>query len=356
MRLTAISGVGVKGPACFLVEIAGRRLMLDLGRGPDGDALPDLAGVGPVDAILLSHGHVDHTGGLHLARQLGQPPLFAPGPTIALSTDPTLRAATALDGLTAVLGVPVLSGPGGHAPGASWMRIGGAEGLLYSGDLSQESDLWRWTPPPEAAAMVFDASYGVADESLDRQIGGLLARATRPLLLPAPAGGRGLEMALAFLDAGHEVALCPAHRAVAREMANRAAWLVKGGGTLLRRLLDQTGALTAESPARGVMIAAGPNAERGVAGALAPRFLDQGSAAVIFTGHLAGGSPSAGWVATGRAAFHRWNVHPTLTGLRALFAAVRPRQAMAAFCTADAIADLAAALQVPLGREEAMVW
>ncbi|WP_281262074.1 hypothetical protein [Azospirillum thermophilum] len=32
-RLTAVSGVGAKGPACFLVEAAGRRLLLDLGRG-----------------------------------------------------------------------------------------------------------------------------------------------------------------------------------------------------------------------------------------------------------------------------------------------------------------------------------
>ena len=56
MRLTALSGLGVKGPACFLLEAEGRRLLLDLGRGPDGDALPDLAGVGRVDAIRKQDG------------------------------------------------------------------------------------------------------------------------------------------------------------------------------------------------------------------------------------------------------------------------------------------------------------
>jgi hypothetical protein len=48
-----VSGRDEKGPACILVEAAGRRLLLDLGYGP-----------GPVDAVLLSHGHRG-TGGVH---------------------------------------------------------------------------------------------------------------------------------------------------------------------------------------------------------------------------------------------------------------------------------------------------
>ncbi|AJE45775.1 MBL fold metallo-hydrolase [Celeribacter indicus] len=355
MRLTALSGLGTKGPACFLLEIAGRRLMLDLGKGPDGDTLPDLTGVGPVDAILFSHGHADHTGGLPLAVRLGDPPLFAPEPAIALSRDPAMKTARPLAAF-AQFGLPFDCGPAGHAPGACWMRIGGDGGMVYTGDVSAESTLYRGTLPPPARVMVFDASYGAADEPLADQVADLLTLAERPLLLPAPAGGRGLEMALAFRAAGHRVSICAAHRAVAGAMADRPDWLVPGGAGALGRLLAEAGTLTPDGPVSGVMVAAGPNAERDTAAALARRMIAEGSGRVVFTGHLARGTPAPGWVAAGSALFRRWNVHPTLSGLRDLFGAVRPAQAMPAFCAPEASAGLAAALGRPLVTTPEVVW
>src|ERR1700734_113163 len=75
--LRLISGVGTKGPACFLLGTAGKRLVLDLGEGPPPGALPDVAAIGPVDALILSHGHKDHVGGLALLPALGHPPVYA---------------------------------------------------------------------------------------------------------------------------------------------------------------------------------------------------------------------------------------------------------------------------------------
>ncbi|MFC7704533.1 MBL fold metallo-hydrolase [Plastorhodobacter daqingensis] len=356
MRLRALSGFGEKGPACFLLEIHGRRILLDLGRGPDGDALPDLAGVAPVDAIVFSHGHADHTGGLHLATDLGNPPLYAPGPSILLAPDPALKEARPLEALREILGLPFCSGPAGHAPGASWIRIGGRDGLLYTGDLSEESLLWRCTMPPRARVLLADASYGAADEPLSPQIGQMLALTDGPLLLPAPAGGRGLEMATAFQTAGHAVRLCPAHRAVAGAMLEAVPWLAPGGAAALRRLLAESGPLDEDSAAGGVMVAAGPNAERGVAGALAPRFIAEGSARVVFTGHLSGGTPAPEWVACGKAQFRRWNVHPTLSGLKAVVAAADPERVMPAFCTAAMRDDLALLIDRPVVTEPEITW
>lgn len=359
-HLRAISGFGVKGPACFLLEAAGARLILDLGEGPDAGMRPDLSGVGRVDAILISHGHPDHIGALDLAPELGDPPVFATAPVRALTSDPRLADARDLPigGALQVAGLAVETGPCGHAPGAVWMRIGGPGGLLYTGDISAESSLYPCAPPPAAAALVFDASYGAADEPLADQVAALVAlAATRPLLLPAPAGGRGLEMAIAFAAAGLPVALCPAHRHVATVLLDHPAALVPGGAEALAGMLAGSAALSADGPAMGVMIAAKPNGDAGLAADLIARFAQTREAEIVFTGHLATGKPAAELVARGGASFHRWNVHPRRSGIAALVAQVRPQIAMAAFTELQGAAALAAALpSLPLARAPELRW
>lgn len=355
-KLTAISGVGAKGPACFLYEAEGRRLLLDLGRGPDGDRLPPLKGIGRIDAVLFSHGHADHTGGLDLWESLGRPPLFATRPTIALSQHAPLQAAEALEDRDEILGIPLETGPCGHAPGAVWMRLGGEAGLVYTGDVSLESTLFRSSLPPRAAALVFDASYGTADAALAEQAADIDAAIQGPVLFPCPAGGRGLEMALHFLDRGSAVALCPSHRKVAETLLSHEHWLTEGGRAALEDLLARGGRLTEDSPIEGVMIAAGPNAERGVAKALAERMAAGGKGQVIFTGHIAAGQPSEAMVKAGTARFLRWNVHPRLSEQRVLVEAVRPRQALAAFCLPDALAELRAETGWPIAGGNVLEW
>ncbi len=355
-KLTAISGVGAKGPACFLYENDGQRLLLDLGRGPDGDCLPVLDGIGRIDAILFSHGHVDHTGGIVLWEALGRPPLYATRPTIALSLHPQLKTATALEECTEVLGISVETGPCGHAPGAVWMRLGGDGGLVYSGDVSLESTLFRSSLPPRAQALVFDASYGVADVPLDEQIVAIDAASGGTVLFPCPAGGRGLEIARHYLDKGARVSLCPAHRQVAEVLLSFADWLTPGGHGVLEGLLTRCDTLEAGAQIDGVMIAAGPNAERGVAQALAARMIAEKRGRIIFTGHIAAGRPSETMIESGHARFLRWNVHPRLSEQRALIEAVRPKHALAAFCHPPELAELRAETGWPIANDNVLEW
>ncbi|MGP9820588.1 MBL fold metallo-hydrolase [Salinarimonas sp. NSM] len=348
IRVTAISGFGTKGPACFLVEIAGARLLLDCGEGPDRGLRPDLSDVGRLDAVLLSHGHGDHVGALELVAP--DVPLHATATVIALAGHPALARARVLPlaGETAIAGVRVETGRASHAPGGVWMRLGGADGVLYTGDVTAESRAWPLDRMPPARIVIADAAYGTWDVSLDEAAAPLRARARAgaPLLLPCPADGRGLDIALAIGESVR-VRLCPAHRRVATLALTRGLLADAAVADAVARLLDAQAPLVEGSALDGVMIAAGPNAESGVAAALFARAVRAGAGAMetIFTGHVAQGTPVADAVAQGRARFVRWNVHPRLSDLRALCAAARPEMLMPAFLPAEALPALARALE-----------
>src|SRR5688572_3704882 len=151
-KLTAISGVGAKGPACFLVETERARLMLDLGYGPAPDQWPDVSRVGRVDALLLSHGHRDHAGALKLVQRIGNPALHATRSVLArLGRE---GAALPPSGMARVGGVTVRTGRNGHAPGGVWLHLDIGDGLLYTGDYSVESPIYAYDAPPPASTLV----------------------------------------------------------------------------------------------------------------------------------------------------------------------------------------------------------
>lgn len=343
-RLTALSGFDAKGPACFLLEMGSSRLLLDLGEGPDHGRRPDLSGVGPVDAVLVSHAHHDHVGALDLKGQVGHPPVHATALTRDLAgLGPQVRSLPEA-GRTQIAGLSVETGPCGHAPGAVWMRIGGADGLLYTGDCSAESTLYPHAAPPPAAALLFDASYAAYDDPLDgaaKALGDLSRQG--PLLLPAPAAGRGLEMAIHFHRLGRQIALCPAHFGVAERLLAQAS-LGAVHSAELAAALKGARRLEADSDPGGVMIAAKPNAEGGVAAALAARLSSDGSARIVFTGHLAEGEPAHALVASRKASFRRWNVRPRLSEIRAILGRVNPSIAMPAFVKATGRGEIEAAI------------
>ncbi|MSS85514.1 MBL fold metallo-hydrolase, partial [Actinomycetaceae bacterium WB03_NA08] len=59
-----LSGLGDKGPAAIVVEAKGKRLLLDAGGAlHPGEAITWAAGLA-VDAVLISHDHIDHIGGV----------------------------------------------------------------------------------------------------------------------------------------------------------------------------------------------------------------------------------------------------------------------------------------------------
>ncbi|TCL68321.1 MBL fold metallo-hydrolase [Rhizobium sp. BK251] len=347
MKIKAISGYGGKTPACFLVELSGRRFLLDLGEGPEPGVFPDLAGVGPIDAVLVSHSHKDHVGGLHLLGQVGSPPVYSTAMARTIYGGPAFDPSRdlPLHGSVDILGVTVETGLASHAPGGIWMRLGGEDGVLYTGDWTLESAIYRFDPPPQAAVLICDASYGNYEASLADSLPELATEAARgPLLLPMPPAGRGLDAAVILAEAGFEVSICRAHREVAtRLIESKAGEVTEEAKQRLYDMLGEAGELTETSIASGVLIAATADAAGGIAQTLASRFSADRSAAIMFTGHLAKGTPGKELVEQDSARFIRWNVHPRASDFRWLVECVRPRAILPAFIGEPGLGEFIAA-------------
>jgi glyoxylase-like metal-dependent hydrolase (beta-lactamase superfamily II) len=312
-RLQVISGTGGKAAACFLVEIAGCRLLLDLGRESGTKRPPDLAPLGRIDALLLSHGHDDHAGAIDLVSQIGKPPVYATGPVASGLPEGLAIQPLPPQGTTEVEGVVVTTGRDGHAPGGVWLHLATAEsGLLYAGDLCCESTLYALDPPPPARLAVLDASYGmddVAQSSRREALAPLLREGS--VLLPAPPRGRGPELALFAREVtGRLPSLCDATREAVRDLLGIAcAWARDEAEAPLRALLD---APPIPDEPEGVMIAASADASGGAAAEAIARWHDRAEPLILFTGHVPAGSPAARLLQENRALWRRWNVHPRL--------------------------------------------
>jgi Cft2 family RNA processing exonuclease len=358
-RLIAVSGLGAKEPAAFLVETERARLLLDCGEGPDADRLPDLDAIGRVDAVILSHGHKDHVGALRFHERIGRPQVYATAPVIARLQSDVAPRAIPVRGRSEVAGVAIETGMAGHAPGGVWLRLAVGAGLLYMGDNSFESPLYRVDAPPPTTTMIVDASYGDAEETLAVQQVALARQlSSGPALLPVPGDGRGPEIACFLQSAGFDVAIDHAIRGVATMLTQDARACVKEESVpVLQRLIREARPLDANSSPRGVMLAHGPTADVGVAGDLARRWQNEPAPMIVLTGHAASGSSARRLLDSGRALFQRWNVHPTFADNLRLIDTVDPARLVPAFGDAKfrprwrqriAPRELAGATPIPL--------
>lgn len=312
-HVRAISGTGGKAPACFLVEIADKRLLLDLGHGPIPGHLPDVSGVGRIDAVLLTHGHGDHAGALHLLPQIGDPPVYACATASVRLPDGTAPRPLPLRGRSEILGIPVTTGRNGHAPGGVWLHLEVGAGVLYTGDYATDSPLYAFDPPPRAGTLILDASYGTDDMPLAGRIppvDAVLDSATG-VLMPVPPAGRGPEIAL------HLAATGRALPAIDDAMRRALAHLLDAGRESVRpAAIPHLARLHAEAPApdgpAGTILAGDAQCATGTSAALVARWRDDRVPTILFTGFVAPGTPADTLMKSSRARFLRWSVHPRL--------------------------------------------
>lgn len=334
--LRLISGVGAKGPACFVLQTAGQRLMLDLGEGPPPGKLPDVDSIGPLDALILSHGHKDHVGGLSLlGKKLGAPPVYATA-SVASALPKNLEVRPLpIGGSTDVLGIEVATGRNGHAPGGVWLHFAVGSGFLYTGDWSAESILYAYDRPTKpAVTALLDCSYGGYDKPIAecwRELAPFVERG--PLLLPVPANGRGPEIALEIFRRGFtEIFVDDAMRnALTRLTTSDRASLRAGKVEDVARLAAAAKPIDATHPS-GVMLAASADGSSGATARLLDAWEHAAEPAIVFTGYVTPGTPAERLVKSSRGKFIRWNVHPRLSDFVALVRAIKPQTVVPAFC------------------------
>jgi len=344
--LRLVSGVGKKGPACFLIEAGGKRLMLDLGEGPPPGCVPELEGLGRIDALVLSHGHRDHVGGLSLLPQIGNPPVYA---TEIVARGLSKGIATRLlpaNGMADISGIAVETGRNGHAPGGVWLRFAIGDGLLYTGDYSTESALYAYDPPQSrVATALIDCSYGTYQKPLAECWNTLAPFVERgPLLLPAPANGRGPEIALELMRHGFtDIFTDAATRDAVQRLRGSDSISVRTGvvGDEIERL---AATIKPIDGARGVMLAASADGTSGATARLFPQFEAAADVTILFTGYVNPTTPAERLTRSGRAQTMRWNVHPLLSDTVALVRATQAKTVIPAFCDRAQLAALSAAL------------
>ncbi|MXX12678.1 MAG: MBL fold metallo-hydrolase [Gemmatimonadetes bacterium] len=245
MKLHFLGGADEVGASCTLIEIEGRRILVDAGirmGAAQGSQLPNfsvLDDVGMPDEVLITHAHTDHTGALPvLVNSLPADVKVYSTPatqaiTRVLLSDAVKLMAQDRDGelplyppeaadeaLGRMVGVPWLATvpicdgaltatwiPAGHILGAALIYIEGvSESVLMTGDVSVANQLTipgMVVPQCRPDVMVMESTYGNRQHADRAQQEAALAlrvaeviEAGGKVLVPAFAVGRSQEVIL----------------------------------------------------------------------------------------------------------------------------------------------------------------
>ena len=250
MQIIFLGGADEVGASSILIEIAGRRLLIDAGIRPTpkarwglaGDQLPDLSLIeqsGGLDAILVTHAHTDHTGALELVlERYPDVPVYATPVTVELTRVlhadarrimqmrleeegelplyDEVATTRLLDAFRPVeFNQPLALAPGltatfflaGHIAGAAMIGLAAPEGrILISGDISIDPQRTVDGARPPAFSpdvLILESTYGgrlhanrLAEERRLVETVAAVIENEGKVLIPAFALGRAQEVLL----------------------------------------------------------------------------------------------------------------------------------------------------------------
>lgn len=249
------------GRSCYQVDTQHGRYLVDCGLNQGtGEKFPDFRGLDPqsVDAVFLTHAHVDHCGGLPVLENRNlladDAPIITTPPTASIASlmlEDSLKihrretdASGAVQQFTSrdvtevrerfqavdygggrIEGVAPVSdvepavfqfGNAGHLLGSAWVMLQtGGHRVCFSGDLGgRATHLPDISPPPESDLLVLESTYGdthshpsLSDARTDLWTDIERAIQTRePVLIPTFAVGRAQTILLIIAERLHTLA------------------------------------------------------------------------------------------------------------------------------------------------------
>lgn len=236
LKIRFLGGTKEVGRSCVHLDTDRSNILLDCGLKQDEiSEYPDLAGVGAVDSVILSHAHIDHTGGLPLLSNKGlfredasifcTPPTATIAKTLLWDSYKLQKACWDEEGkdypfdekdvkeiLERIKTVPYQSfsvtedveaefGNAGHILGSAWVLVkAGGKTILYSGDIGEgrSNHLPRAEEAPNSNVLITESTYGGTrqHESFSDVCNELINLASRniPVLIPSFAVGRSQEI------------------------------------------------------------------------------------------------------------------------------------------------------------------
>jgi putative mRNA 3-end processing factor len=238
MKIRFLGGASEVGRLGMLLHHGSRTMLFDYGFLPhDPPAYPMEAP--PVDAVLLSHAHLDHSGMIPWLTRRYDVPVLATPPTLDVAdllhldsikvaeaegfAPPYVRAdveaarrryEVAEFGETVETGnVEVTLHRAGHIPGATMFEVNDHETLLFTGDVhTLTTDLVRGAEPVACDTLVIESTYAgrrhpdrlATQHAFLRKVEEVVNRGGLALV-PSFAVGRTQEVLLTLARARHEV-------------------------------------------------------------------------------------------------------------------------------------------------------
>ena len=213
LNIEILGGVGEYGRNCFYLEKNGRAILLDCGvMNNDEKTVPNLtpAHVAKLDAVFISHSHIDHVGALPLLAHWGYKGQFYMSEMTAKQLQHAYKNITTFQQASMGIWLTINThlsfqwGYSGHLIGSVWYSIRFlGEVIFFSGDYVMDSYLLK-ASLPKGDIGKFDVAFidsghiekSVQNEEVLQQIADYICTNDgRPIVFPSSFSGKTADIA-----------------------------------------------------------------------------------------------------------------------------------------------------------------